>query len=113
MFISIDDQNKQFILEIAYKLLDLNFKIVATKGTSKFLNDNPKEYLRFLKTQKLIRNIDEIHIIDDNKNLLYSNLDDVNKYNPPLDQALKLVLDDDGPLKIINAEENISGYLRA
>ena len=40
VFISIDDQNKRYILEIAHKLLDLNFKIVATKGTSKFLNDN-------------------------------------------------------------------------
>ncbi len=40
VFISIDDQNKKYILEIAKKLLDLNFKIVATKGTSKFLYDN-------------------------------------------------------------------------
>ena len=29
-----------------------------------------------LKTQRLIRNIDEIHIIDQNKKLLFSNLDD-------------------------------------
>jgi carbamoyl-phosphate synthase large subunit len=40
VFISIDDQNKKYILEIAKKLLDLNFKIVATKGTSKLLYDN-------------------------------------------------------------------------
>tara|TARA_Y100001970_G_scaffold131891_1_gene162704 strand:- start:164 stop:3394 length:3231 start_codon:yes stop_codon:yes gene_type:complete len=40
VFISIDDLNKKYILEIANKLLDLNFAIVATKGTSKFLNDN-------------------------------------------------------------------------
>ena len=40
VFISIDDQNKKYILKIAKKLLDLNFKIVATKGTSKFLDDN-------------------------------------------------------------------------
>ncbi len=40
VFISIDDQNKKFIIKIAKKLLDLNFKIVATKGTSKFLHDN-------------------------------------------------------------------------
>ena len=40
VFISIDDQNKKYILGIAKKLLDLNFKIVATKGTSKFLDEN-------------------------------------------------------------------------
>ena len=36
------------------------------------LNENAKEYLRFLNTQKLIRDVDEIHIIDENKKLLYS-----------------------------------------
>jgi carbamoyl-phosphate synthase large subunit len=40
VFISIDDDNKKFILDIANKLLNLNFSIVATKGTSKFLSDN-------------------------------------------------------------------------
>ena len=35
-----DIENKKFILEIANKLINLNFTIVATKGTSKFLNDN-------------------------------------------------------------------------
>ena len=40
VFISIDDQNKKYILKITKKLLDLNFKIVATKGTSKFLDEN-------------------------------------------------------------------------
>ncbi len=40
VFISIDDDNKKFILDIANKLLNLNFSIVATKGTSKFLSNN-------------------------------------------------------------------------
>ncbi len=40
VFISIDDHNKKYILKITKKLLDLNFKIVATKGTSKFLDEN-------------------------------------------------------------------------
>ena len=66
----------------------------------KFLNDNDKEYTRFLKTQKLIRDIDEIHIIDQNKKLLFSNIDDLSKY-PSYRGALKLVLDDDRPLKLL------------
>jgi len=40
VFISIDDQNKKYILGIAKKLLDLSFKIIATKGTSNFLDEN-------------------------------------------------------------------------
>ncbi|MDC0057810.1 carbamoyl-phosphate synthase large subunit [Pelagibacteraceae bacterium] len=39
VFISIDDKNKKFIFKIANKLLNLNFSIVATKGTSKFLSE--------------------------------------------------------------------------
>ena len=68
------------------------------------------EYLRFLRTQKLIRDVDEIHIIDKNKNLLFSS-EKIIKYKPPVDKALNLVLDDDRPLKIINAPENISAAI--
>jgi len=76
-----------------------------------FLNDDPKEYSRFLNTQKLIRKIDEIHIIDINKNLLFSNLEDKTKYTPPVKGALELVIEDDRPLKILNAPENISAAI--
>ena len=40
VFISIDDDNKKFILAIVKKLISLNFVIVATKGTAKFLNES-------------------------------------------------------------------------
>jgi carbamoyl-phosphate synthase large subunit len=40
VFISIDNDNKKFILTIVKKLINLNFTIIATKGTAKFLNDN-------------------------------------------------------------------------
>jgi two-component system nitrogen regulation sensor histidine kinase NtrY len=82
-----------------------------TNKSAKFLNDNPKEYLRFLNTQKVIRKIDEIHIIDINKNLLFSNLEDKTKYTPPVKGALELVVEDDRPLKILNAPENISAAI--
>ena len=81
-----------------------------TNKSAKFLNDNKNEYLRFLKTQKLIRNVDEIHVIDGNKKLLYSTEED-NKYKAPVDKALDLVLDDDRPLKIIDAPANMSAAI--
>ena len=82
-----------------------------TNKSAKFLNDNPKEYFRFLNTQKLIRKIDEIHIIDINKKLLFTNLEDKTKYSPPVKCALELVIEDDRPLKILNAPENISAAI--
>ena len=79
--------------------------------SANFLNDNERAYIRFLKTQKLIREIDEIHIIDIDKKLLFTNIEDRSKYSPPVDGALELVVEDDRPLKIINAPENISAAI--
>ena len=102
---------KNYVQEVRNKIeADIILIAFDTNKSAKFLNENSKEYLRFLKTQKLIRNVDEIHIIDQNKKLLYSS--ELNeKYVPPVDKALNLVLDDDRPLKIINAIDNISGAI--
>ena len=103
---------KSYVQEVRNKIeSDVILIAFDTNKSAKFLNDDSKEYIRFLKTQKLIRDIDEIHIIDQNKKLLFTNIDDSKKYLPPLDGALKLVLDDDRPLKIINAPENISAAI--
>ncbi len=103
---------KSYVEEVRNKIeSDIILIAFDTNKSSKFLNDNENEYIRFLKTQRLIRNIDEIHIIDQNKKLLFTNLDDPTKYIPPIDKTLKLVLDDDRPLKIINAPENISAAI--
>ena len=103
---------KSYIQQVRNKIeADIVLIAFDTNKSAKFLNDNKKEYKRFLKTQKLIRDIDQIHIIDQNKKLLFTNVDDTSNYIPPLDGALKLVLDDDRPLKIINAPENISAAI--
>jgi len=52
VFISIDDDNKKFILAIANKLLNLSFSIVATKGTAKFLSDNNLKVLTINKVKE-------------------------------------------------------------
>ena len=103
---------KSYVEEVRNKIeSDIILIAFDTNKSAKFLNDNNKEYVRFLKTQKLIRDIDEIHIIDNKKELLFTNIDDRAKYIPPIDKTLKLVLDDDRPLKIINAPENISAAI--
>ena len=103
---------KNYVDEVRNKIQSeivlVAFDVTKSK---KFLNDNEKEYKRFLQTQKLIRRVDEIHIIDLNKKLLFSTLEDDAPYLPPLDEALNLVLDDDRPLKIINAFENRSAAI--
>ncbi len=103
---------KSYVQQVRNKIeADIILIAFDTNKSAKFLNDNVSEYKKFLKTQKLIRDIDQIHIIDQNKKLLFSNLDDSTKYIPPLKGAIKLVLEDDRPLKIINAPENISAAI--
>jgi len=103
---------KDYVDEVRNKI-ESEIVLIAfdTNKSKKFLNDNIDEYKRFLDTQKIIRKVDEIHIIDINKKLLFTTLDDNQTYVPPVDKALNLVLDDDRPLKIINAFENKSAAI--
>ena len=102
---------KNYVQEVRNKVeADIILIAFDTNKSGNFLNDEKKEYSRFLRTQKLIRGVDEIHIIDENKNLIFSSEDHA-KYKPPVDKALNLVLDDDRPLKIIDAPNNISAAI--
>ena len=103
---------KNYVQEVRDKIQsDIVLIAFDTNKSKNFLNDNQNEYKRFLETQKLIRDVDEIHIIDINKKILFTSLKDNQPYIPPVDEALALVLDDDRPLKIINAPENISAAI--
>jgi len=103
---------KSYVEEVRNKIeSDIILIAFDTNKSKNFLINNNKEFIRFLKTQRLIRDVDEIHVIDENKKLITSTLDNLANYVPPVDQALKMVLTDDRPLKIINAFENKSGAI--
>ena len=89
------------ILLIAY---DLNKSI-------NFLNTNINQFKSFLNTQKLIRGMDEVHIIEADGTLYLTTLKDLSLFRPPLPEALDMVLNDKRPLKIINAYKNQSASI--
>ena len=89
------------IILIAY---DLNKSI-------NFLKTNINQFKSFLNTQKLIRGIDEVHIIEADGSLYLTTLNDISLYKPPLPEALEMVLNDKRPLKIINAYKNQSASI--
>jgi len=89
------------IILIAY---DLNKSV-------NFLNLNINQFKSFLNTQKLIRDIDEVHIIGGDGNLYLSTLNDTSNYKPPLPEVLEMVSNDKRPLKIINAFKNQSASI--
>ena len=103
---------RSYVEEIRNKIQsDIILIAFDTNKSKKFLNDNADEYKRFLNTQKIIRDVDEIHIIDVDKKLLFTTINNSQFFVPPVDKALNLVLEDDRPLKIINAPENISAAI--
>ena len=79
--------------------------------SANFLNSNLNQFKSFLNTQKLIRKMDEVHIIDIEGNVYLTTLKDMSKYRPPLLEALEMVSNDKRPLKIINAYENQSASI--
>ena len=89
------------IILIAY---DLNKSI-------NFLETNINQFKSFLNTQKLIRGMDEVNIIEADGTLYLTTLEDVSLYRPPLPEALEMVLNDKRPLKIINAYKNQSASI--
>ena len=73
--------------------------------------DNPDKFKNILNTQKLLRGVDEIHLIDSSGNLIISSLDNLSFFEPPDNKALEMIFNQNRPLKIINAFENKSSAL--
>jgi len=90
--------------DIVLIALDLNNK------TDLFYN-NPTQFKNLLLTQKLIRNVDEVHLIDSLGNLIISSIKDSKSFEGPNEKALEMASTDIRPLKIINAYENKSAAI--
>ena len=54
----------------------------------------------------MLRGLDQVHIIDENRKVLFSSTE--TGYLPVEKKAINMVLNDDKPLKIINAYQNKS-----
>jgi two-component system nitrogen regulation sensor histidine kinase NtrY len=99
--VEVRKKTQSEIILIAY---DLN------KGAN-YLNINTNQFKSFLNTQKLIRGMDEVHIIEGTGKLFLTTLNDVRKYVPPSLEALEMVSNDERPLKILNAYKNQSASI--
>ena len=98
----IDEKRNKIESDIILIAFDLN-KI------ANIFHDNPKRFKNIIDTQKLIRDIDQIHLIDSKGNLILSSSN--SEYVSIEKRALEMVLNDDRPLKIINAYENRSAAI--
>ena len=95
----VDEKRNKIQSEIVLIAFDLN------KYYSIYQSD-PERFKAFLNTQNLIRDIDQLYLINSAGELIISANDF--KYIKIEDKAIQMVKSDDRPLKIINAPENRS-----
>tara|TARA_B100001250_G_scaffold386900_1_gene383822 strand:+ start:541 stop:2322 length:1782 start_codon:yes stop_codon:yes gene_type:complete len=95
----IDEKRNKIESEIVLIAFDLN-------KYSTLIKDNPKKFQSILNTQRYLRDIDQLHLIDQNGNLILSAIN--SSYKKIEDKAIKMVLNDERPLKIINTFQNKS-----
>ena len=99
----VDNVKNKIESDIVLVGIDLN------KNVNSFY-DNPNRFKNILIAQKLIRNIDEIHLIDSLGNLILSTEAESDFIPPSLDD-IEIVFNDGRPHKIINSFENKSAAL--
>ena len=95
----VEEKRNKIETEIILIAFDLN-------KYSNLINDNPQRFQSLLNTQRVIRDIDQLYLINKNGDLILSATN--TPYKKIEERAIKMVLNDDRPLKIINTFENKS-----
>ena len=98
----IDEKRNKVESDIVLVAFDLD-------KNSHIFKKNIKLLQNFLNTQRLLRGLDQVHIIDENRKVLFSS--SKTGYLPVEKKAINMVLNDDKPLKIINAYQNKSAAI--
>ena len=103
---------KNYVQDVRNKIeSDIVMIAFDINKSGNFYQSDPKDFKKFLINQKILRNVDEIHVINEKKKIIMSTLNDLNKFQAPEKKAFDLVIQDERPLKIINAFENKSAAI--
>ncbi len=97
----VNEKRNKVESDIVLVAFDLNKNINLSKKKKIFQN--------YLNNQRLLRGLDQLHLINSKKELIMSA--EGTEYIPIDERALSMVLNDDRPLKIINTFENYSGAI--
>ena len=97
----VNEKRNKIESDIVLVAFDLNKNIK--------LSENKIAFQNYINNQRLLRNLDQLHLINNKKELIMTA--EGTEYIPIDDRALNMVLNDDRPLKIINAFANYSGAI--
>ena len=98
----VDEKRNKIESDIVLVSFDLGKNI-------KFLSNNKDMLQNFLNTQRILRGLDQIYLLDINKKIILSS--PANNKIQIEDRAFQMVQNDNRPLKIINAFENKSAAI--
>ena len=97
----VNEKRNKIESDIVLVAFDLNKNIKLT--------DNKTAFQNYINNQRILRGLDQLHLINSKKEIVMSAQG--TEYIPIDDRAIKMVINDDRPLKIINAFENYSGAI--
>ena len=90
---------------------DILLMVLDVNSNSSLFYDNPKSFLNLLATQRLLRKLDEVHLLDSSGNLIMSNIVDPSiNFVPPPEEAFVRSLEGK-PIRIIDPNTNRSSAL--
>ena len=100
----VDQTRNSIEADILLMVLDVNNK-------SNMFYENPKRFANVLATQRLLRRLDEVHLLDSSGNIIMSNIVDVSmNFVPPPEEAFTRSLDGK-PVRIIDTRTNRTSAL--
>ncbi len=100
----VDQTRNSIEADILLMVLDINSK-------SSLYYDNPKQFLNLLTSQRLLRRLDEVHLLDSSGDVIMSNIIDPNiNFVKPPDEAFSKSLDG-RPVRIIDSKTNRTSAL--
>jgi two-component system nitrogen regulation sensor histidine kinase NtrY len=107
------DVAKNYV-EVTRNNIEADVLLVAIdiNRNAKLFHDNPTILKDVLRHQRLIRRLDEVHLLDSSGQTIISSVRDTSlKFVPPLDRAFELLSSENRPVKITDAITNRSSSL--
>ena len=90
---------------------DILLMVLDVNGNSGLYYDNPERFQNLLATQRLLRRLDEVHLIDSSGNIIMSNIiDSALEFVPPPEEAFTKSLDG-RPVRIVDPATNRTSAL--
>ena len=90
---------------------DISLMVLDVNNQSALYYENPKQFLNILSSQRLLRRLDEVHLLDSSGNIIMSNIVDISmNFVPPPEEAFIMSLDG-RPVRIVDPRTNRTSAL--